>query len=260
MPRSRRPSGRARRGQALLGALIAAGAVGLLAAGLYGLAFEGAQAGHASLAQLAAMSAAEGGLNVTLKILNDTANQALVQNLGQVPRSTAQAWGQQSTSYSAAQQNFQAMMTGYGPFEWVAAFPDTAQAAPPAAIVGASGTLPGPGGTLKWSAYAGLIAVPSPLPTWQDNGVVATLTFPIGLLAHAWVWGPPDASPGAGQYLGEVTGYSPPNVPGAIVLTYQDCPNYYQPPSCGYPTAVQVTVPAGQLILNDPNAQVPPPP
>ncbi len=258
--RLRLPNGHARSGQALLGALIAVGAIGLLVAGLYGIAFEGAQAGHASLAQLAAMSAAEGGLNVTLKILDDTANQALVQNLGQVPRATAQAWGQQSTSYAAAQQNFQSMMTGYAPFQWVAGFPDTAQAAPPSAIVGASGTLPGPGGTLKWSAYAGLIAVPLPLPTWQDNGVIATLTFPIGFLAHSWVWGPPNGSPGAGRYLGEVTSYSAPNIPGTVILTYQDCPSYYQPPACNYPAAVQVTVPAGTLILNDPDVQVPSPP
>jgi hypothetical protein len=244
----------------LLGALIAVGAIGLLVAGLYGIAFEGAQAGHASLAQLAAMNAAEGGLNVTLKILDDTANQALVQNLGQVPRATAMAWGQQSASYAAAQQNFQAMMTGYAPFQWLVYFPYTAQAAPPSAIVGVNGALPGPGGTLKWSAYAGLIAVPSPLPTWQDNGVIATLTFPIGFLAHSWVWGPPNGSPGAGQYLGEVTSYSAPNIPGTVILTYQDCPSYYQPPACNYPSAVQVTVPAGELILNDPNAQVPTPP
>lgn len=258
--RSRLPSQSARRGQALLSALIAVGAVGLLVAGLYGIALEGAQAGHASLAQLAAMSATEGGLNVSLKILNDTANQVLIQNLGQVPRGVAQSWGQGSTSFNAAQQNFQAMMTGYGPLQWVVSFPYTAQAAPGAAIVGASGTLPGPGGTDTWVAYTGLVAVPSPLPTWQDNGVVATLTFPIGFLSHAWVWGPPDGSPGTGQYLGEITSYSPLNVPGTVILTYQDCPAYYQPAACNYPSAVQVSVPGGELVLNDPNAQTPTPP
>jgi hypothetical protein len=258
--RSRPPRPSARRGQALLGALIAIGAVGLLVAGLYDIAIEGAQAGHASLAQLAAMSAAEGGLNVTLKILNDTANQTLIQNLGQVPRSTAQSWGQGSTSFNGAQQNFQAMMTGYGPLQWSAVFPYTSQAAPGTALVGANGVLSGPGGTNKWIAYAGLIAIPSPLPTWQDNGVIATLTFPIGFLGRAWVWGPPDGTPGAGQYLGEITSYSPPNIPGTIIFTYQDCPAYYQPAACNYPSAVQVTVPTGDLILNDPNAQTPAPP
>jgi len=253
-------SPRGRRGQALLGALIAIGAIGLLVAGLYDIAFEGAQAGHASLTQLTAMSAAEGGLNVTLKILNDTTQQALAPNLGQVPRATAQSWGQGSGSYAGAQQNFQAMMTGYGPLQWVASFPDMAQAAPAAALVGASGTLPGPGGTDKWAAFAGLIAVPSPLPTWQDNGVVATLTFPIGFQSYSWAWGPPDSAVGAGQYLGEITSYSASNVPGTIILTYQDCPAYFQPPGCNVPTAVQITVPAGELILNDPNAQIPSPP
>ena len=258
--RSRLPSASARRGQALLAVLIAVGAVGLLVAGLYGIALEGAQAGHASLAQLAATSAAEGGLNVVLKILNDTSNQTLIQNLGHVSRGTAQSWGQGSMSFNAAQQNFQAMMSGYGPLQWVVAFPYTSQAAPGAAIVGATGALPGPGATDKWIGYAGLIAVPSPLPTWQDNGVIATLTFPIGFLSRAWVWGPPNGGSGAGQYLGEITSYSPPNLPGTIILTYQDCPAYYQPAACNYPSAVQVTVPAGQLILNDPNAQTPPPP
>jgi len=243
-----------------MGALIAAGAVALLVAGLYALAFEGSLAGHTSLAQLAAMSAAEGGLNVTAKVLADTANQVLVPNLQTVPKSTAQAWGQQSTTYQAAQQNLQAMMTGYGSLQWVAAFPYTLQAAPPAAVVGLTGTLPGPGGSVKWTAYVGIIPVPSPLPSWQDNGVVAVLTFPISVLGHAWAWGPPNGSAGTGQYLGEVTSYGPPNIPGSIVLTYQDCPPWYQVQACSYPTSVSVTIPQGALILNDPNASAPSPP
>ncbi len=254
--RSRRRSRQHERGQALVGALIAIAAVVLLATGLYGLALAGGQAGAASIAQISTMAVAEGGLNITTKILVDTANGTLASNLGQLPRSTAQSWGQTATSYSAAQQYFAAMMTTFGPTAW-GNFPYSPQWAPSAEFVGAYSNLAGAGTAADvWTAYVGLIAVASPLPTWTDDGTKATLTFPVGVIGHAWVWqGNPNASPG--QYLGEVSTYSPANVSGSIVITYQDCPSYYKVNACNYPTAVQVTVPAGVLMSNDPNASVP---
>jgi hypothetical protein len=255
-----RLTSRARRGQALLGALIAVGAVGLLAASLYSIAVEGSRLQRSATTQVAAMGAAEGALNIAGKVVGATNSQALQQNLMTVPRSTAQAWGTQSTSYQAAQQNFKAMMTGYGPYMWTDSLPYTAQSPPGAAVVGLSGTLPGPGGALSWKAYAGLIAVPSPLPSWTDNGSVATLTFPFGFIMRAWVWGPPGSGAQGSSYLGEMTSYSVSTVPGTITLTYQDCPWYYTPPQCSYPVAVQIVMPEGELVANDANALVPPPP
>jgi hypothetical protein len=244
-----------RSGQALLGVLIAVALLSGLAASLSGAAFEASQAAQVSSGQIAAMSLGEGGLNTVLKILIDTTNGTFTANLANVIDSAPPVWVSQASSPAGTANAFDTMMAGYGPFQH-GPFPNVAQSGTvsEAAWIAAWGTAPGPGGTYTWLAQAGITTVPSPAPTWQDTGQVRTLTWPIGLLAYAWVWDP------TGAALGEVTTYSPPAAPGDIILTYQDCPPYFQVLACRYPTAVQVTIPPGQLMFNDPNAAIPPRP
>ena len=71
------------------------------------------------------------------------------------------------------------------------------------------------------------------------------------MYAFAWVWGP------QGNVVGELTQYTTSQNPGYIVITYPDCPAYFTSGACHLPTAVQVTLPAGDLLWSDPNVSAP---
>jgi len=243
---------RRRSGQALLAALAAAAILLFLAAGLTSLMVESSQADQSARTQVSVMGIAEGGLNVTLRMLSDTVANALTQNLYELPRATAQGEAQSATSFGAAQAALATLLTDYGPLVPATAFPNTATnaTAQSGGYLGATGTLPGPGGTYTWLAYVGIVTPPAPLPVWRDDGTNATMTVPIALLGYAWVWSP------AGAYLGEMTLYSAQTTPGTLVVTYTDCPAYFTASACTTPTAVSISLPPGEIALNDVNVAI----
>jgi len=243
---------RRRSGQALVAALVAAAILLFLAAGLTSLMVESGDADQSARTQVSVLGIAAGGLNITLRMLSDTVANTLTENLYQLPRATAQGEARGATSFGAAQAALTALLTNYGPLVPSAAFPETATNAgtQSGGYLGGTGTLPGPGGAYTWLAYVGIVTPPAPLPAWRDDGTNATVTVPIALLGYAWVWSP------AGAYLGEMTLYSAPTTPGTLVVTYTDCPAYFTVNACTNPTAVSISLPPGEIALNDVNVAI----
>ncbi|HLJ58883.1 MAG TPA: hypothetical protein VKZ50_04040 [bacterium] len=251
---------KAQRGQALLGALIVVVILGVLTASLTTLAIEGQQAGTVARDQLTAQSIAETGINAGLATVQATSQNAFTNNLFTVTKSYAQTWvtgvGSPCSASSVA-YNIGDMFYHYFPFTPSAGQPiiNTIQRSSPPASgnwIRLWDAVAGPGGqTYTWEVQAGIEGVGSPCPTWNDNGSQTIMMYPIGAYAFAWVWGP------QGQVLGEMTEYTPSATPGYVVMTYTDCPAYYQPSTCNYPTAVQVAIPAGELLWDDPNVSTP---
>lgn len=251
---------RSRRAQALAGVLVVVGILGAVAAALAGLGIEGQLAGSAARSQLAGQAIAELAIHSGMRVLRDTVNSAFAQNLQTVQDSRAQGWVTQSGSpctWSGVVSQASDIFPHYSPLT-PGQMPNQIQTPSPpntASSIRLRGTATGPGTkAYTWQVTAGIEAVPAPCPTWQDNGVTRAMTFPIGAFAFAWVWDP------QGTLVGEMSDYTVPQTPGAIVLTYQDCPPYFSNPACQLPTSVQVTLPMGELLWNDPNVSTPPMP
>lgn len=251
---------KARRAQALAGVLIAAGILGGLAALLAGLGIEAQRAESTARAQLTGQAIAELAINSGMRVLRDTVNGAFVPNLKTVQDSRAQGWvtnsGSPCTWSGIVAQigdmfyHVSPLIPGTVPYQVQTPSPQAQSS-----FISLWGTSQGPGGqTYTWQVTVGLRAVPSPCPTWQDNGVTRAMTFPVGAFAFAWVWDP------EGALVGEMSGYTPPETPGVITLTYQDCPAYFSSPACHLPVSVQVMIPPSVLLWNDPNVSVPPQP
>jgi hypothetical protein len=244
--------GRRRRGQALVGVLIVVGMLGALAAALSWLGIEAQVAGSASRTEIAAMGVAEQAINEGMKVLRDTVAASFAENLQTVQMSRAQGWVTNSGSpctWSGVVSQLQDILYHYMPLTQ-GTVPQQAQVPSPqasSAYAALWGTSPGPGGAYTWEVIVGIEPVPSPCPTWQQTASQASMTFPIGAYAFAWVWDP------EGTPLGEMTLYTPPQTPGDIVLTYTICPPWYSNPACTQPTGVSVSLPGGELMWNDPN-------
>jgi len=234
-----------------------AGLLAALLGALGGLAIEGQIAGSASRDQVTAQAIAELGLNIGTRILNDTANHALVANLETVQDSRAQGWVTNSGSpctWSGVTSQLSDMLLHFAPLT-PGPVPNQVQASSPPASAGyvrVWRTVLGPGNqAYTWEAVVGIATAAAPCPSWQDTGTARLMTFPINTFGFAWVWGP------EGQLLGELTLYPPPQTPGFMLLTYPDCPSYFSAPACHLPTSVQVALPAGTLLWNDPNVNAP---
>jgi len=224
---------------------------------LGGFAIEGQIAGSASRDQLTAQAIAELGLNTGMRVLTDTAHSAFVTNLETVQDSRAQGWVTNSGStctWSGVTSQLSDLLSHFAPLT-PGPVPDQVQVASPQASAGYVriwNTARGPGNEgYTWEAVVGIASAPAPCPSWQDTGTARMMTFPINTFAFAWVWGP------EGQLVGELTLSPPSQTPGAILLTYPDCPTYFSSPACHVPTSVQVSLPAGTLLWNDPNVNAP---
>jgi hypothetical protein len=248
---------RRRSGQALLGALIVVGLLAVLAGSLEGLAVQGQVAGSSARDQLTAQGMAELAINVGMRVLRDTVNSTVIPNLQTVQDSRAQGWVTNSGSpctWSGMVSQLGDMLYHFSPL-YPGTVPNQVQTASPPAT-SSYGRVKvvesGPGGrTYTGEVVVGIESAASPCPSWSDTGVQRSLTFPIGVFAFAWVWGP------EGNVIGELTQYTPSQTPGYIVMTYPDCPAYFTPGACHLPTSVQVTLPAGELLWNDPNVNAP---
>lgn len=244
-----------RRGQALLGVLVGITLLSLLTAGVTMLGRASGQGGAVALRGMTAMPVAEAGLNSTYKILADTINSQMVQNLWLYQTLQSISPWVSDTSWSGIQSGFTAMMRAVSPFTVDGSFPQELASSQASAYVSAAGTASGPGGMATWYAIVGLIPVRSPVPatTYPSAGScpgspLEVITFPIAVRGHAWVWGPD------GTYLGEVTLYS--SSPGAITMTW----NMQSGGTATGPGCVQATLPGTSLLLNDPNVSTPPHP
>ena len=247
---------RRRSGQALLGALIVVGLLAVLVGSLEGLAVEGQVAGSSARDQLTAQGMAGLAVNVAIRVLRDTVNNTVVPNLGTVQDSRAQGWVTNSGSpctWGSVVGQLGDLEYHYVPLAASSAVQATVQQGSNAASwFRVWNTARGPGNQLyTWEAQVTIAPVSSPCPSWSDTGVQRSMTFPIATYAFAWVWGP------QGNLLGELTQYTTSQNPGYIVITYPDCPAYFTSGACHLPTAVQVTLPAGELLWSDPNVSAP---